>query len=507
MAKKLNDRQLEAKRRRTAERRAAAKRDRIKKTVTKIAVTLTATAVLVCASLAVATGIKNYKASYSYQSKQVAFETEHFKITNTELAYFYYEGYHGFVDMYSDTLTAYGLDTEKKLDEQSFTVNDSYETWHDYFLDSAKSQVKELLSIAEYAVSCGYALDDAQKEAIRLRAERLDRNAYPQVETDDAYACFELMTLALNYQYETQQSMQPDLDVAEEYYDSYSIYYDRADLRTFSISYSEDGDDDGLTREQALKYANRFKSCSNDEEFTEKIYEYLDSVGKFTDGEPNAENNRNTVVSNSYTTDYEYTEGGDIVTEWIFDSFRKKGDVYVYDNEGSLEITAYMITSPPAPSEAETRTVRHILFRNDVYGSVEQALEKAEAIKAEFENAGGGEDKFSHLALAYSDDAASCYIGGEYFEFAATDFSSGSDETMKSFTDWCFAEDRKTGDCEIVESGYGYHLIYYVSDGPTEYLSDARADMMLENYSDISEQIKAVTVTDTGKADKFKSVL
>lgn len=507
MAKKLNDRQRALKEQRTAKRRAEAKRKRVFDEIKKILIALTVIAVLTCAVWGVITGINNYKSSHAYQSKQIAFSTEHFSITNSQLAYFYYEGYHGFVDMYGASLDSYGLNTEQKLSKQSFTMNDSYETWHDYFLDSAKSQIKQLLSVAEYAVSQGYELSDEQKNAIKIRAERLNYNDYPQVDVDDAYACFELMTLALNYQYSTQQSMIPSEEEAEDYYANTSVYYDRTDLRTFSISYSEDGGEGELTQEQALKYANKFKKCSTDEEFTEQIYDYLDSVGKFTDGETNAENNRNTIVSNSYTTDYEYTEGGDIVTEWIFDSSRKAGDVYVYDNEGSLEITAYMITSPPAPSEAETRTVRHILFRSDTYGSAEEALKKAEAVKAELDEAGGGEAKFATLALAYSDDAASCYIGGEYFEFAATDFSSGSDETMKKFTEWCFDENRKTGEYEIVESSYGYHLVYFISEGPEEYIADVRADIMSNDYTEISDLIQAVTVTETGKGDKFRSKL
>ena len=35
--------------------------------------------------------------------------------------------------------------------------------------------------------------------------------------------------------------------------------------------------------------------------------------------------------------------------------------------------------------------------------------------------------------------------------------------------DWCVDPDRKPGDAEIIESEYGYHIMYYVSDDEMTY--------------------------------------
>ena len=43
---------------------------------------------------------------------------------------------------------------------------------------------------------------------------------------------------------------------------------------------------------------------------------------------------------------------------------------------------------------------------------------------------------------------------------------------VSAFNDWCFASERKHGDYEIVESEYGYHLMYFVD----------HADVTFRNY-------------------------
>ena len=40
---------------------------------------------------------------------------------------------------------------------------------------------------------------------------------------------------------------------------------------------------------------------------------------------------------------------------------------------------------------------------------------------------------------------------------------------VTNFNDWCFDEVRKPGDTGIVESTYGYHVMYYVGDSEQNY--------------------------------------
>ena len=40
---------------------------------------------------------------------------------------------------------------------------------------------------------------------------------------------------------------------------------------------------------------------------------------------------------------------------------------------------------------------------------------------------------------------------------------------VTNFNDWCFDESRQAGDTGIVETEYGYHVMYYVGDSETNY--------------------------------------
>ena len=40
---------------------------------------------------------------------------------------------------------------------------------------------------------------------------------------------------------------------------------------------------------------------------------------------------------------------------------------------------------------------------------------------------------------------------------------------VSSFNDWCFDESRQTGNTGIIESQYGYHVMYFVGKSDTTY--------------------------------------
>ena len=69
---------------------------------------------------------------------------------------------------------------------------------------------------------------------------------------------------------------------------------------------------------------------------------------------------------------------------------------------------------------------------------------------------------------------------------------------VTNFNDWCFDEARKSGDTGIVESTYGYHIMYFVGDSETTY-----RDYQIENElrsTDLdawyTENIDAMEMTD-----------
>ena len=56
---------------------------------------------------------------------------------------------------------------------------------------------------------------------------------------------------------------------------------------------------------------------------------------------------------------------------------------------------------------------------------------------------------------------------------------------VTAFNDWCFDDSRKAGDTGIVETEYGYHIMYYVGD----------SDLTYRDYM-ISNELRNADVTD-----------
>ena len=90
----------------------------------------------------------------------------------------------------------------------------------------------------------------------------------------------------------------------------------------------------------------------------------------------------------------------------------------------------------------------------------EDAKRIAEEYLAKFNEGDKTEDAFAELADLYSDDTSSTTAGGG---------EGGLIENMKPgqyvqpFEDWAFDPARKPGDVGIVETEYGYHVMYFVS--------------------------------------------
>ena len=67
---------------------------------------------------------------------------------------------------------------------------------------------------------------------------------------------------------------------------------------------------------------------------------------------------------------------------------------------------------------------------------------------------------------------------------------------VKPFEDWCFDESRKPGDTGIVESDYGYHVMYYVGEGGNAMDYRTETDMRSNDVSNwVVELGEAQTVT------------
>ena len=97
------------------------------------------------------------------------------------------------------------------------------------------------------------------------------------------------------------------------------------------------------------------------------------------------------------------------------------------------------------------------------YSDVEKAAAKAEAeeILAAFQAGEATEAAFAALAAEKTDDTGSAANGGLY-----EDIYPG--QMVASFEDWCY-DAHEAGDTGIVESEYGYHIMYFVGNSDLTY--------------------------------------
>ena len=110
----------------------------------------------------------------------------------------------------------------------------------------------------------------------------------------------------------------------------------------------------------------------------------------------------------------------------------------------------------------------------------ETAKAEAEQLLADWEQGDKSEESFAQLAMDHSDDG-SASTGGLF-----TNVAKG--QMVEAFETWCFDESRKPGDYGMVETEFGYHLMFFVDSRPVwkEYVE---SDMMNQRANELLEGI------------------
>ena len=114
-------------------------------------------------------------------------------------------------------------------------------------------------------------------------------------------------------------------------------------------------------------------------------------------------------------------------------------------------------------------------------------------IMSAFEAGEKTEAAFEALAKEKSQDTGSKSNGGLYEKVYPG-------QMVTNFNDWCFDETRQAGDYDIVETEYGYHLIYFVSECDLNYrdymiTESLRVEEMNEWYTTIMENASITEIT------------
>jgi len=458
-------------------------------------------ALMIC--IAAVVGVtKTIEGSGIREKKTVALTIGDHEISNAELNYYYIDGVNHFAGQYGDYLYLVGLDATTPLNEQILN-EETGETWADSFMNDAMENAKAIYTLCDEAKANGFTLSDEDLENIEASIATTEMYAmyyyqYPTLE-DYLEAMYGHGATVESYrEYYTMGY------TAEAYQQSYidGLSYEDADLReaeakdykaynTYSYNYyylnvynfvdaPEGTAQADYTPEQiagGVAAAEEIAKTLTAEEITS--IEALDAAIAALPM------NKDIVNPKSFESDdLKYASINSLFADWVTDEARQEGDVKYFkqtNTDGDVTGIYVVMFKNATDNNFPLVNVRHILVAFEggtadattgamTYTDEEKNAAHTEAMKIlkEWTDGEATEESFAALANEKSDDGDG--TTGGLFE----DVTPG--QMVENFNDWCFDEARKAGDTDLVETEYGWHVMYYVGDSETLY-----RDYMIES--------------------------
>ena len=499
--------------------------------------TIAFTAVLVLfLVIAAFVGVRQTIKNTGYREKHTtALQIGEHAISNAELNYYFIDAVNSFYTNYGSYASMFGLDPSVALDQQVID-EETGRTWADDFMDTARDNAKNTYALADAAAAEGFALPEDKAEEIESGISSLKAYAqlygysngqaylkaiYGNGATIDGYREYNQRTALAdayynhhseNLTFTSDELRQKDAENPGAY-SSYSFHYYYLAASKFLTGGTTDADgnttysdEERAAADAALRAAA--ESLTSDE---------IDSIEAFDAAIADLAVNADTTAASTESKDVLYSSVNSLYQQWVADSSRKAGDKQVFESTGTntnedgttsevLNGCYVVFYEGSSDNNFPMVNVRHILIQpthaedeaedahadGESYSAEELAAAKqsAEDILAQWKSGDATEDSFAALANENSADGDGT-TGGLYENVYPG-------QMVASFNDWCFDSSRKPGDTDIVETTYGFHIMYFV--GNTEltyrdYLIDSELrSAALEQWH--NGLLDTVTVTD-----------
>lgn len=434
-----------------------------------------------------------------------------------------YESNYG--EGYGKMLTGYDInlapDAQTTKDDDGNEI-----TWDEYFLEQAVKQMASVKRYYKAAVDAGIEMTDEATAQIEDSLAQMDtyRQSYSLsrfislqfgkgVTTSLYKKVLTEQLMGSLYQESRQEELKAEYsaDDVNGVYAEDKTKYDVVSFRWYTIdikskaevtsSLAEDESSVVTTstfEEEALaeSFIEKVKSENNynEETFKKVVLEFVE------EGSQNYETYKQDNATLMQKIDKSTIESNvsEDAAKWLYETdengnyIRQPGDMNYYVSDDEKSVYVFYATGTPYQDETVPASVRHILVQfpeakkepvsgEAVSGEVEsEAATISDSVKAECEseavsilndyktyieeNVSGQADEeyFGELASKLSDDTASQSTGGLIEDLA------NDGQYVPSFEDWVFAEgdyageERTPGTTGIVETEYGYHVMYYV---------------------------------------------
>ncbi len=307
---------------------------------------------------------------------------------------------------------------------------------------------------------------------------------------------------------------------------------------TVTVKAEKEGEEDTkeVTKEtmaDAKKKADSFVARLNaGESFADIASDFEKEAGSESYAELKTDDSLTLLEDTNYSN-LSYSSADDKFLDWAMDEKTEKGETFIVENEDEGYTVYAMVEPVHHTPDAKTYDVRHILlqFSEDEKDTEETAegeeteetteaaedekeevevellnpadydvtvdidvdldttkdkalYKKTQDILADYLKGDKSEEAFGELAKKHSADS-NAEEGGIY-----EDVPQG--QMVPEFENWSLAEGRKAGDVGIVETTYGYHIMYAVSEPEVTTWSDTiKSDLASEDYNTFAEELVA----------------
>ncbi|MBO7709151.1 MAG: peptidylprolyl isomerase [Lachnospiraceae bacterium] len=399
-----------------------------------------------------------------------------------EFNYYFNSWYASFTEENSAYLS-YMFDEAKSLKEQDY---EDGRTWFDFFADEALLSMQQILTLSEEAEKAGYELSGQKREEIAQVQETVAGFAKTLgMETEEYLAyfygegmdealfekCLTDARLADGYAGMLRSSIDPADDEIEAYYrdhvrDYTTARYERFFARACAMGTVPTEEESAAAKKMAEEIRQQVAEGTS---LKEAAQPYADR-GKYLSFD-----------------DASYIEGS-VYGDWLFDAERRDGDLFLVEDANGWYVMVFH-----GLDEADYPTA-HVLDAyfplDETAGTVDEQLEasclEAEAFRDEWVQAGSTRDAFVELAARQAEKSGT-----------AADLASVTrGQFEKNITKWLFDAQRSEGDCEILYSEEGFHVMYYDGTGEEAWIALAREDLQEQRFQawfdDLTEKTEVI---------------
>ncbi len=485
--------------------------EKTKKIVTKVVAIVLAVVIGISAIY----GVLNFFGAPQKMFKVTIADTE-CKFSLAEYNYYYYN----LVSNYQNTayqydtyygegagLTYLGYDYTKAPDAQEYTDdmsamtgvtfedlgNPEEATWSDVFRYGAISNLISIKYLVMQAEEAGVTLTEEEQKSVDDEISSLEETAksgdysvsrYLHVNVGKGLSekifrqILEESTLASSYSAKLQEDLLAEVtdEQINERYDLNKDAFDIVTVRLYTIKAEADVASDATEAEkteaqdkaktEAKKQADAFLAAVTDEEsFIAEAKKAILTADNDSETDPDT----STLKENTTYATLEATS--EDLAKWVYDDARQVGDkTLVVDEDGNCHL-AFMKVLPAKDMTASSHDVRHILVAFPETEEDEEGNEIAltDAQKAETKATAQEvldeylknptEENFIALTKEHTDDVDS---EGNPNNDGLYEEVSDNGQYVEAFTNWAIDATRKPGDTGLVETEYGYHIMYYV---------------------------------------------